>query len=117
MTTEIREFVKMAFKEVGIEVSFHGEGVDEVGVIVSCSDDKYQLPEGKEVVVIDPRYFRPTEVELLMGDPSKSKSKLGWEPKYDLAALVKDMMTADVALFEKDKYLQEGGHSVFQYYE
>jgi GDPmannose 4,6-dehydratase len=117
VTTEIRDFVKMAFNELGIEVDFKGEGLHEVGYIVSCSNEKYQVKAGTEVIAVDPRYFRPTEVELLIGDPTKSKTKLGWEPKYDLAALVKDMMSSDIQLFEKDKYLQEGGHKVFQYHE
>jgi len=101
VTTRVREFVRMAFAEVGIEVAFSGEGVDEVGTIASCSNPLYQVPIGTVVVSVDPRYFRPTEVELLIGDPTKSKTKLGWEPKYDLPALVKDMMEADVKLFTK----------------
>ncbi|MEA5428582.1 GDP-mannose 4,6-dehydratase [Arcicella lustrica] len=101
VTTRVREFVRMAFAEVGIEVAFSGEGVDEVGTIVACSNPLYQVPVGTVVVSVDPRYFRPTEVELLIGDPTKSKTKLGWEPKYDLPALVKDMMEADIKLFTK----------------
>ena len=101
VTTRVREFVRMAFAEVGIEVEFSGEGVDEVGTIVSCSNPLYQVPVGTVVVSVDPRYFRPTEVELLIGDPTKSKTKLGWVPKYDLPALVKDMMDADTKLFTK----------------
>lgn len=101
VTTRVREFVRMAFAEVGIEVAFSGEGVDEVGTVVSCSNPLYQVSAGTVVVSVDPRYFRPTEVELLIGDPTKSKTKLGWEPKYDLPALVKDMMEADVKLFTK----------------
>lgn len=99
VTTRVREFVRMAFAQVGIEVAFSGEGVDEIGVVASCSNPAYQLPIGKEVVAVDPRYFRPTEVELLIGDPTKSKTKLGWTPKYDLQALVEDMMQADMKLF------------------
>jgi GDPmannose 4,6-dehydratase len=117
VTTRVREFVRMAFAEVGIEVAFKGEGVDEIGYVVSCGNKAYQLPAGKEVVAIDPRYFRPTEVELLIGDCTKSKQQLGWEPKYDLPALVKEMVAADVALFQRDRYLLEGGHQVFQYHE
>ncbi|RYU93732.1 GDP-mannose 4,6-dehydratase [Emticicia agri] len=101
ITTRVREFVRMAFAEVGIEVEFKGEGVDEVGYITACTHPDYQITIGKEVVFVDPRYFRPTEVDLLIGDPTKSKTKLGWEPKYDLPALVKDMMQADVKLFSK----------------
>lgn len=99
VTTRVREFVRMAFAQVGIEVVFSGEGVAEIGVVASCSNPAYQLPIGKEVVAVDSRYFRPTEVELLIGDPTKSKTKLGWTPKYDLQALVEDMMVADMKLF------------------
>ncbi|HPW86757.1 MAG TPA: GDP-mannose 4,6-dehydratase, partial [Chitinophagales bacterium] len=106
-TTEVREFVRMAFKEVGIEVEFKGSGIDEKGYVVSCSNPAYQVEVGKEVVAIDPRYFRPTEVDLLIGDPTKSNTKLGWVPKHDLASLVKDMMEHDIKLFERDKYLLE----------
>jgi GDPmannose 4,6-dehydratase len=116
-TTEVREFVRMAFKEVGIEVEFKGSGIDEKGYVVSCSNPAYQVEVGKEVVAIDPRYFRPTEVDLLIGDPTKSKTKLGWVPKHDLASLVKDMMEHDIKLFERDKYLLEGGHKIFNYHE
>ncbi|MDH4460396.1 MAG: GDP-mannose 4,6-dehydratase [Flectobacillus sp.] len=101
VTTRVREFVRMAFAELGIEVTFSGEGVEEIGVVASCSNPLYQLPIGKEVVAVDPRYFRPTEVELLIGDPTKSKTKLGWEPKYDLKGLVEDMMQADMKVFSK----------------
>ncbi|MDI9880072.1 GDP-mannose 4,6-dehydratase [Flectobacillus longus] len=101
ITTRVRDFVKMAFAEVGIEVAFSGEGVEEKGIVVACTNPLYQVEIGKVVVEVDPRYFRPTEVELLIGDPTKSKTKLGWEPKYDLPALVKDMMQADVKLFSK----------------
>jgi GDPmannose 4,6-dehydratase len=101
ITTRVREFVRMAFAEVGIEVEFTGEGIHEIGKIVACHHPSHQLEIGKEVVAIDPKYFRPTEVELLIGDPTKSKTKLGWEPKYELPALVKDMMDGDMALFGK----------------
>ncbi|MEA5141198.1 GDP-mannose 4,6-dehydratase [Arcicella rigui] len=100
VTTRVREFVRMAFAEVGIEVLFTGEGVEEIGTVLSCSNPLYQVPVGTVVVSVDPRYFRPTEVELLIGDPTKSKTKLGWEPKYDLPALVKDMMEADIKLLK-----------------
>lgn len=99
ITTRVREFVRLAFAEVGIEVVFEGEGVDEKGKVVVCHNPLYQVPIGNVVVEVDPKYFRPTEVELLIGDPTKSKTKLGWVPKYDLAALVKDMMEGDVKLF------------------
>lgn len=117
VTTYVRDFVKMAFSEVGIELEFKGEGVDEVGYVKSCSNPEYQLENGKAVVAVDPKYFRPTEVELLIGDPTKSKTKLNWEPKYDLKALVNDMMSNDLELFKRDKYLQKGGHKIMNYYE
>jgi GDPmannose 4,6-dehydratase len=117
VTTEVREFVRMAFAEVGVTIEFKGEGIDEVGIIGACANADYNLPVGKEVVAVDPRYFRPTEVDLLIGDATKARTKLGWEPKHTLSDLVKDMMTADLALFKRDKYLQEGGHNVLQAYE
>jgi GDPmannose 4,6-dehydratase len=117
ITTYVRDFVRMSFDEVGITLEFNGEGVEEVGYVKSCSNPDYQLEIGKAVVAVDPKYFRPTEVELLIGDPTKSKTKLGWEPKYDLKALVKDMMMNDLELFKRDKYLQKGGHKIMNYYE
>jgi GDPmannose 4,6-dehydratase len=101
ITTRVREFVRMAFAEVGLEVAFSGEGANEIGKVVACHNPDYQVEIGKEVVAVDPRYFRPTEVELLIGDPTKSKTKLGWEPKYDLPALVRDMMISDMSIFKK----------------
>lgn len=98
ITTTVRDFVKLAFKEAGVELSFTGEGVEEKGIVVACTNPAYQLPAGKEVVAVDPDYFRPTEVDLLIGDASKAKSKLGWKPKYDLAGLVKEMVEADIKL-------------------
>ena len=117
VTTTVRDFVKMSFAEVGIQVEFTGEGVEEKGHVVSCSNPDCKAEIGEVVVEIDPRYFRPTEVELLIGDPTKAKTKLGWEPKHDLASLVKDMMTADVELFRRDAYLLQGGHKVYNYHE
>ena len=117
VTTTVRDFVKMSFAEVGIEIAFKGEGVDEIGFVAACHNPEYQLEIGREVVCVDPNYFRPTEVELLIGDATKSKTKLGWTPKYDLPALVKDMMQADVELFKRDTYLMEGGHRVLNYHE
>ena len=116
VTTTVRDFVRMAFAEVGVEVAFEGEGVHEVGRVVSVSGN-YNVPVGQVVVSVDPTYFRPTEVDLLIGDPTKSKSKLGWEPRYDLPALVKDMMQADMSLFERDAYLMKGGHKVLGQHE
>ncbi|WP_395768096.1 GDP-mannose 4,6-dehydratase [Aquirufa sp.] len=101
ITTTVRDFIRMAFSEVGIEVKFSGEGVNEVATIAACNNPLYQVELGKEVVSVDPRYFRPTEVELLIGDPTKAKEKLGWKLQYDLPALVKDMMASDVKLFTK----------------
>lgn len=106
VTTHVRDFVKMAFAEVGIEIAFKGEGIKEKGYIVSCKNPEFQLEAGKEVVAVDAAYFRPTEVELLIGDPTKSKTKLGWEPEYDLPALVKEMVAADVEVFKKDNKTQ-----------
>ena len=117
ITTTVRDFVKMSFQELGIEVAFEGQQHEEVGRVVGCSNPDYQLPEGKEVVKVDPAYYRPTEVELLIGDPTKSKEKLGWELEYDLPALVKDMVQSDVELFKRDKFLLKGGHKVFNYHE
>jgi GDPmannose 4,6-dehydratase len=97
ITTTVRDFIQLAFAEVGIDLDFAGQGINEVGSIKSCSNAAYQLPIGKAVVAVDPEYFRPTEVELLIGDPTKAKTKLGWVPKYDLALLVKEMMASDVA--------------------
>ncbi len=101
ITTTVRDFIRMAFSEVGIEVEFSGDGVNEVAKIAKCNNPLYQVAIGTEVVAVDPRYFRPTEVELLIGDPTKAKEKLGWKLKYDLPALVKDMMESDVKLFTK----------------
>lgn len=116
-TTPVRDFIRMAFKEAGIEVEFQGKGLDEKAIVVSCSNKELQIPKGKVVVQIDPSYFRPTEVDLLLGDATKAQKQLGWKPKYDLAALVKEMVASDLELFRKDKYLKEGGHKVFNYHE
>ncbi len=96
ITTTVRDFIKLSFLEVGVELDFLGEGIDEVGKVKRCNNLLYQLPEGKIVVAVDAEYFRPTEVELLIGDATKAKTKLGWQPKYDLAALVKEMMASDL---------------------
>ena len=117
VTTTVRDFVKMSFSEVGIEIAFSGEGVKETAKIVGCNNDEFQLKIGQEVLRIDPRYYRPTEVELLIGDPSKAKQKLGWELEYDLKGLVEDMMSSDVELFKRDQLLLKGGHKVFNYHE
>jgi GDPmannose 4,6-dehydratase len=101
ITTAVREFVRMAFGELGIGIEFTGEGVEERGFVATCTNDSYQLELGKQVVAVDPDYFRPTEVDLLIGDATKAKTKLGWEPKYDLPMLVKEMIEWDVKEFEK----------------
>lgn len=96
VTTSVRDFIKLAFGEVGIELEFKGEGVEEKAYVAACKNPDYQLPVGKLVVAVDAEYFRPTEVELLIGDPAKAKAKLGWTPKYDLAGLVKEMIESDL---------------------
>lgn len=96
ITTTVRDFIRLAFLEVGVELEFKGEGVNEKGIVTACNNAAYQLPVGKVVVAVDPEYFRPTEVELLIGDAAKAKTKLGWQPKYNLAALVKEMMESDL---------------------
>ncbi len=117
VTTEIRDFVRLTFAELGIELEFKGKGVDEIAVVASCNNPEFKLEKGKQVLAVDPRYFRPTEVDLLIGDPTKAKTKLGWEPKYDLKALVKDMIWSDVKLMKKEQYLKDGGFKIMNYYE
>ena len=116
-TTSIRDFVKMAFMHVGIELEFSGEGLNEVARVKSCSNSNYQLKVGHEVLSIDPKYFRPTEVDLLIGDPTKAKEKLGWEPQIQLQELIEDMMSSDLKLMSKDKYLRDGGYTTLNYFE
>ena len=111
-TTTVREFVRMSFAEVGIELEFKGVGVNEKATVSNCNNPKFQIEIGKEVLSVDPAYFRPTEVDLLIGDPTKAKEKLGWVPEHDLASLVKDMMQSDVKLMQKDQYLREGGYFI-----
>ncbi|MGN8059897.1 GDP-mannose 4,6-dehydratase [Pedobacter sp. 22163] len=117
VTTRVREFVRLAFEEVGIVVGFEGEGVDEIGKVISCSNPEFKVEIGTTVVAVDATYFRPTEVDLLIGDPTKSKTKLGWEPKYDLAGLVKEMVAADVDHFKKEKLLKENGFYIKRQFE
>jgi len=117
VTTSVRDFVKMSFKEVGIELEFRGKGVEEKAYVVSCAKADYQLEIGKEVVAVDATYFRPTEVDLLIGDPTKSKTKLGWKPQYDLPGLVADMMESDVDHFKKELMLKSAGYSVKNQFE
>ncbi len=116
-TTTVRDFVRLSFAEVGITLEFKGEGINEKGYVKSCSNEKYKMEIGKEVLAVDPKYFRPTEVELLIGDATKANTKLGWECQYELADLVKDMMESDLHLMHKDCYLQEGNYKTLNYFE
>ena len=116
-TTPVRDFVRMSFAEVGIELEFKGEGVDEKAFVKKCDNPDFQLETGKQVLAVDPKYFRPTEVELLIGDASKANNKLGWTPEFELKDLVKDMMQSDITLMQKDRYLREGGYRTLNYYE
>ena len=116
-TTPVRDFVKMAFNEVGIELEFKGSGIEEKAFVKSCSNENYQLPIGHEILNVDPKYFRPTEVDLLIGDASKAKNKLGWVPEYSLEELVQDMMKSDIKLMQKDQYLKDGGYKTLNYFE
>ena len=106
VTTEVREFIRMSFSEVGVLLDFKGEGVDETATVASSSNPEYAFKPGQVVMKIDPAYFRPTEVELLIGDNTKAKTKLGWEPKYTLDMLVKEMMAADLDIFRKEKHMK-----------
>ncbi len=124
-TTEIRDFVKMAFGHIGIEMSFVGEGIHEIGSVGSIDESRFEqkvgpkcmLKIGQQIVFVDPKYFRPTEVDLLIGDPTKAKTKLGWKPKYNLESLVVDMMDSDIRLMQKENYLREGGFQSKNYFE
>jgi GDPmannose 4,6-dehydratase len=116
ITTQIRDFVRMAFGEIGIDLAFEGAGENEVAKVVS-STGKYKVPAGQVVVKVDPRYYRPTEVDLLIGDASKAKNKLGWEPKYTLAEMVTEMVAADLKIFERNQFLKESGFDVKNEFE
>lgn len=117
VTTTVREFVIKAFQKLGIEVEFKGKGLTETGIVTRVVNSDSKVKIGQEVVKIDPKYFRPTEVELLIGDPTKAKQELKWELKYDLDSLIDEMVKSDLALFQRDHYLQKGGHKIFQYHE
>jgi GDPmannose 4,6-dehydratase len=117
VTTTVRDFVKMAFAEIGIELEFKGKNEKEHAEVVSCSNPDFHVSIGKIVVAVDPKYYRPTEVDLLIGNASKARKKLGWEPKYDLPALVKEMVQADVHLFRKEKILRESGFEIKNQHE
>lgn len=124
-TTMVRDFVKLAFLYCGIELEFNGQGVDEIGVISSIDYQKAlnlnidlsHLKIGQVVVKIDPRYFRPTEVDLLLGDPSQAQNELGWKREFSLPDLVDDMMQSDLNLMRKDQFLQNNGFKIMRYYE
>ncbi|HVM87601.1 MAG TPA: GDP-mannose 4,6-dehydratase [Puia sp.] len=117
VTTPVREFVKMAFEEVGVELEFRNKHEKEIAIIKKCNNPEYKLETGKEVVAVDAKYYRPTEVDLLIGDASKAKSKLGWKPKYDLSMLVKEMVESDLSIFKREKLLKESGFNVKNQYE
>lgn len=116
ITTEIRDFVRMAFAEVGIELSFEGKDENEIAKILNCTGS-FHLPKGQIVVRVDPRYYRPTEVDLLIGDSSKARNMLGWQPKYTLGEMVKEMVAYDLDLFTKEQVLKERGFKVKNEYE
>lgn len=109
ITTYIRDFVKMSFAEVGVELAFKGEAENEEGYVVKCNNPEYQIEIGKSVVKVDPRYYRPTEVELLIGDPTKANTKLGWKPKYTLAEMCKEMVASDLIIYKKQRHVKESG--------
>ncbi len=125
VTTTVREFVRMAFAELGIEIEFSGKAEAEKGVIIDRDNDKLKElgldPEkiklGQTIVKVDPAYYRPTEVDLLIGDPSKANNKLGWKPKYDLEMLVNEMVLSDLKLMQREEYLKKGGFDILNYFE
>ena len=124
-TTAVRDFVKMSFAYAGIELEFKETGINEKGIIASIDTarlqelgiDNAELKVGQEVVAVDPKYFRPTEVDLLLGDPTKAETKLGWSREYKLKELVDDMMASDLKLVTKDQYLKDGGYTIMNYFE
>jgi len=117
ITTSVRDLVKMAFDELGIELRFEGQGIEEIARVAACSNPEFKVQEGNVVLKIDPDYYRPTEVDLLVGDATKCKKELHWAPKYSLQELVKEMVEADVELFKREKFLREGGHETLDYNE
>lgn len=116
VTTQIRDFVIMAFKEIGIELRFEGKAEQEIAIVASCNG-KYELPVGKVVLKVDSRYYRPTEVDLLIGDPSKANQKLGWNPKYSLAMMVKEMVESDLWIFNREQFLKNSGFDIKNEFE
>ena len=123
VTTTVRDFVKMAFQETGVTLEFQGEGVNEIGVVAAVSDDKkfrdikQHVKTGDVLVKVDPTYFRPTEVDLLIGDSTKARTILGWKPEYDLQKLAAEMVQSDLKIMKKDRYLAEGGFKILNYFE
>ena len=116
-TNTVRDFIRLSFAEVGVELEFKGSGADEKGIVKSSVNKDFALTPGQEVVAVDPRYFRPTEVELLIGDPTKAQTILGWKPEYDLASLVREMVAADLELFRREKLLKDAGYKVLNQFE
>ena len=117
VTTPVREFVRMAFAQIGVELQFKGKGEKEIGIVTASTNPDFIVENGKEVVAVDARYYRPTEVDLLIGDPSKAHAKLGWMPEYDLPMLVREMVDSDIQLFRREKILKDSGFSVKNQYE
>ena len=116
-TTTIRDFLIKAFIHVGIEIEFKGKGVNEKAIVKKCNNNDYKIKIGSVVMEIDPKYFRPTEVDLLIGDPTKAKEKLGWEPEISLDELIDDMMKSDLILMKKDEILKSKGYNSYKYFE
>jgi GDPmannose 4,6-dehydratase len=117
INTTVREFVRMAFKEAGVEIEFEGKGKKEKGIVSRLLDPSISLEEGREVVAIDEKYYRPTEVDLLIGDASKAQQQLGWYPEYDLGSLVREMVLADLEHFRKEKLLKDSGFYINNQFE
>jgi GDPmannose 4,6-dehydratase len=117
VTVSVREFFQLACKEAGLEIEFKGTGINEKAYVVNCTNPEFNVQKKKPIMSIDERYFRPSEVDLLIGDATKAREVLGWKPKYNLNMLVNEMMASDIELFRKDKYLKEGGHNVYNYHE
>ena len=117
ISTSVRDFVIAAFGEIGVELEFQGKDLQEKAFVKYCSNPDFQLEIGKEILSIDPRYFRPTEVDLLVGDSTKARTKLGWKPEYNLATLIKEMMESDLNLMRRERYLNEVGFKTLNYYE
>lgn len=116
-TTSVRDFVRMAFNYIGVTLEFVGKGINEKGIVATSSNPAYKLKIGQQVTAVDKKYFRPTEVELLIGDASKANNKLGWKPEFTLQDLVDDMMASDIKLMEKENYLGKGGYRTLNYFE